>query len=93
MTRHRQKTNGSAKDILRCRSDLKLFNYQKSTVKDQLELQLKLSVRGGGESSGSLNTFIICAAGHRYDIFRYINQEPNLGYVLERQYRLLGFLS
>ena len=37
MTRHRQKTNGSAKDILRCRSDLKLFNYQKSTVKDQLE--------------------------------------------------------
>jgi hypothetical protein len=35
MTRHRQKTNGSAKDILRCRSDLKLFNYQKSTVKDQ----------------------------------------------------------
>ena len=58
-----------------------------------LELQLKLSVRGGGESSGSLNTFIICAAGHRYDIFRYINQEPNLGYVLERQYRLLGFLS
>jgi len=32
-----KKTNGSAKDIFRSRSALKLLNFKKSTVKDQLE--------------------------------------------------------
>ena len=35
MTVIAKKTNGSAKDILRFRSTLKLLNYQKSTVQDQ----------------------------------------------------------
>ena len=38
MTCNRQKTKGSAKDILWCRSALKLLNYKNSTVKDQLEM-------------------------------------------------------
>jgi hypothetical protein len=37
MTFISKKTNGSAKDILRSRSALKLLNYKKSTVKDQLK--------------------------------------------------------
>ena len=36
MTCNRQKTKGSAKDILWCRSASKLLNFKKSTVKDQL---------------------------------------------------------
>jgi len=35
MTCNRQKTKGSAKDILWCRSASKLLNFKKSTVKDQ----------------------------------------------------------
>jgi len=52
---------------------------------------LVLLARGGGKSSGSLNTFVICVAPIRYDIFGYIDQDFDLGYVHECQYRLLGF--
>jgi hypothetical protein len=36
MTVIAKKTNGSAKDFFRPRSALKLLNFKKSTVKDQL---------------------------------------------------------
>jgi hypothetical protein len=39
MTCNRQRTKSSAKDILWCRSVLKLLNFKKSTVKDQFKDQ------------------------------------------------------
>jgi len=47
MTCNRQKTKGSAKDILWCRSASKLLNFKKSTVKDQLHTIMSKMEQGG----------------------------------------------
>ncbi len=41
--------------------------------------------------AGIRNFFTLSISDHRYDIFRYTDQEFDLGYVLQGQYRLLEF--